>query len=61
MKNEPKKRKFPSAFVLLLFAIAIGYTHGYRIVSLEEIPSSHRPAQPFFSAEYGATHLSLAE
>jgi hypothetical protein len=42
---------------IILFAMVACYIRGYRIITLEEIPNSHRPAQIFLSADYGATHF----
>lgn len=53
-----KKRAFAIAVAVIC---AIAYANGCRVISLAEIPSSHRPWQMFLDAEYGAEHLTQAE
>ena len=50
------------------YLIAVGvivltmcYIRGYRIITLEEIPNSRRPAQVFLSADYSQEHFTPAE
>lgn len=48
------------AMCLVAFVMVFGgsYLKGYRIITLEEIPNSHRPGGIFLSADYGKQHLS---
>lgn len=47
-------------FTMFLAVIIFGgaYVRGYRLITLEEIPNSHRPNAIFLSADYANQHLS---
>lgn len=55
-----KNSRLPFLIVLLSIIAGGCYIHGYRVISLEDVPSSHRPWQVFLSAEYGSQHFSQA-
>lgn len=61
MSTQTKKSRVPSGFLLVICGLVLGYMHGYRVITLEEVPSSHRPMEPFLSADYGAAHLSARD
>lgn len=50
-----KKRTFA---IISAITLAGCYMHGWRVISLEEVPSSHRPWQVYLSASYADKHLS---
>lgn len=53
-----KNSKFPTLLILITLIFGGSYIHGARIITLEEIPSSHRPWQIYLSADYAQAHLS---
>ncbi len=58
MSAQTKKSKVPSGALLVVFGIILAYTHGFRIMDMSEVPSSHRPAEPYLSSEYGNHFMS---
>ena len=58
MSQQPKRSKMPSGFLLILFGLGLAYGHGYRVMDMSDVPSSHRPLAGYLSTEYGASHFS---
>jgi len=58
MSDNKTKRKLSISITALLFLTGAAYIHGIRFISLEEVPSSHRPWQLYLSADYAGKHLT---
>ena len=53
--------RYSLATVAIVMLFGGAYLQGYRIITLEELPNSHRPASVFLTASYAQAHLSQPE
>lgn len=57
MSDSRSKRGLSIKIGTLIFLGMMAYIHGVRFITLEEVPSSHRPWQLYLSAAYASEHL----
>lgn len=58
--SAERKSRFPVKLFALALIGAGAYVHGCRVITLEEIPSSHRPWDVYLTADYQKAHLQEA-